>query len=223
LHLEIEAPRKPRAEARREGFGAGVVAGQERAADRPAVGARQRDQPVAAFAQPRPLDRRVAACRVLQPAARQQLAQIQIAGAALHQQHQPARPLLRRFGGHADLGAEDRLDAGASRRAVELDRAEEIADIGDGERALAVGGGRSHCVVDPERPIDDRILGMRAQVNEGHRPILGSAAAHFRHADHVTSGARHEACRDPARTVVGNFGYPAQPPRRSACARRGEP
>ncbi len=50
LQLEIEAPRKPRAQPRRERFGAGIVAGQERAADRAAVGARQRDQAIAAFA-----------------------------------------------------------------------------------------------------------------------------------------------------------------------------
>ena len=176
-----------RAEPRREGFGARVVAGQEGASDRAAVGGRQGDQALAAFAEPRPFDRRVAARGVAQPAARKQLAQVQVAGAVLHQEHEPARRLLGRLGRHQDLGAEDRLDAGAARGAVELDRAEEIADVGDGQRTLAVGSGGGDRVVDPERSVDDRKLGVRAQMNESHRPILGSAAMHFRAADHVTS------------------------------------
>jgi hypothetical protein len=110
----------------------------------------------------------VTARGVAEPAARQQRRKVEIADPILHEQDEPRARLLAGIRRHADLGAEDRLDSSGARRAVELDRAEQVAEVGDRERALAVGGGGGDGVVDPERAVDDRILGVRAQVDEGH-------------------------------------------------------
>jgi hypothetical protein len=93
---------------------------------------------------------------------------MQVAGPVLHQQDEPARALVARVRLHADLDTEDRLDARLARRAVELDRAEEVADIGDRQRRLAIRSGRRDDAVDAQRAVDDRVLGVRAQVNESH-------------------------------------------------------
>src|SRR6185295_10441366 len=100
-----------------------VVAGGERLADRTAFGAREHDQSGMALGEPLPLDERMAALGVVEPAARQQLAAVEIALAVLHQQHQAARLPFAALGLEADLDADDRLDARGTGGAVELDRA----------------------------------------------------------------------------------------------------
>ena len=87
------------------------------------------------------------------------------------------------------------LTPACARRAVELDGAEQVAEVGDGERALAVGGRGGDGVVDPQGAVDDRKLGVRAQVNEGHsahsrEPVALAAALEKRR-----RLRRHGACR----------------------------
>ncbi len=97
LHLDVEAARKPLAEALGDGVRARVVAGEQGAAERAGVGARERDQAFGALGEPRPFDDRVAAGGVLDPGAREQLAQIEIAGPVLDQERRagctPSRPI----------------------------------------------------------------------------------------------------------------------------------
>ncbi len=177
LQLQVEAAVETPRQAPRQRLRARVVAGQQRHADHAAVGARQRDQPAVQLVEPGPLDPGLGALRVEGPAARQQLAQVQVALHVLHQQQQPAGLLVAALGLHPQVHAEDRLDALAAAGLVELHRAEQVVQVGDGQRHLAVvargtGGG-----VDAQHAVDDRELAVRAQVNEGHAGIVGSVAA----------------------------------------------
>ena len=65
-----------------------------------------------------------------------------------------------------DFGADDGLDAGAPRFLVKLDGAEQIVQVGDGERGLVIAGRRLDGFVDAVGAVDDGKLGVQAQVNE---------------------------------------------------------
>ncbi len=173
LQLQIEALRKDRVDAPRDRLGPRQVAAQQRLPDRAVLGPGQHDQPLVQLDQPRPLQPGLAALRVVQPAARQQLAEVVVALAVLRQHDDPARRALADVGLEPEVGADDRLHAGAPRGTVELDRTEQVRQVGDRERPLPIGRGRRDRIVDPQGAVDDRILGVRAQVNEGHRRILG--------------------------------------------------
>ena len=80
----------------------------------------------------------------------------------------PIGHALAALGLEADLDADDRLHAGGAGSAVELDRAEQVAEVGDRQRPLAVGGRGGHGLVDAQGSVDDRELGVDAQVDEGH-------------------------------------------------------
>ena len=67
-----------------------------------------------------------------------------------------------------------RLDALAARLLVELDRAEQVVEVGDRQRGLPVGGGGLDDFVDAVGAVDDGKLGVQAQVNE-HASIVESA------------------------------------------------
>ena len=112
----------------------------------PSIGARQRDQAAAQLVQPVPLDQAWARWALLVQAAREQFAQVQVAGVVLHQQQQPAGLLLAaaRGSGSSQMShADDRLDAAAAAGAVELDGAEQVGQVGDRQRHLAVGARRA--------------------------------------------------------------------------------
>jgi hypothetical protein len=67
---------------------------------------------------------------------------------------------------HHDLGADQRLDPLATRFLVELDRAEQIAQVGDGQRGLAVGRRGADDVIDAVGAVDDGEFGVQAQVDK---------------------------------------------------------
>ena len=56
---------------------------------------------------------------------------LQVAGIVLHQQQQAAAVLVAPLGLEPDVAADDRLDARGAAGAVELDRAEQVAQVGD--------------------------------------------------------------------------------------------
>ena len=144
LQLDVEAPREqrrpgaaPRPAARAR------VAGQQRHADRAQVGARQRDQPVAQLVQPVPLDPGLGALRVAAssraPAARTGSGSPACSAPAAAAGWAACRCAV---GLHPQVDADDRLDALAAAGLVELDRAEQVGQVGDGQRHLAVGARR---------------------------------------------------------------------------------
>src|SRR5690606_31365739 len=113
-----------------------------------------------------------AAVLVLQPGAAQQLAQAQISVAVAREQQDARRALAVGVVGHPAIGAADRLDALAPRRLVELDPAEQVAEVGDRDRRLRVGRRRLDQRVEAHDRVADRVFRMDAKMDEaggGHR------------------------------------------------------
>jgi hypothetical protein len=171
LQLDVKAVREHRRQLQRHLGRAGIVALHQRLAHRPGLRTRQHDQALAQLLQPGGLAHGLGLDHVLRPGARQQLAQVQVALAALHQQHH-ARQLRGVLGQalHHDLGTDQRLDAGAARFLVELDRAKQVVEVGDGQRGLAIGGGGLHDVVNAVGAVNDGKFGVQAQMDKhgGH-------------------------------------------------------
>ena len=61
---------------------------------------------------------------------------------------------------------------------VEVDDAVEVAVVGDGDRALAVGLGGEHHLLDARRAVEHRVLGVVVEVDEAlsHQPDSSSFA-----------------------------------------------
>ena len=175
LQLQVEAVRKDRSQRQRHLAGALLVALHQGLSDRPGLGSGQRDQAFAELAQPFDLAHGLRLHDILRPGARQQLAQIEVALPALHQHHHSRqRSGVLGQALHENLGADDRLDAGRAGFLVELDRAEQVVQVGDGQGRLAVGRRGLDDFIDPVGAVDDGKLGMQAQVNE-HGCIVGNA------------------------------------------------
>jgi len=171
LQLDVEAPGIQSAQALCQRGGAFAVTRQQRATDRAGVGARQRDQAGGAVGEPLPLHPGLRALHVARPGARQQVAQVVIAGGVAHQQQQ-ARRLLVAAAGHRldpEVDADDRLDAIGAACAIELDGTEQVPEVGDRQRHLCVLARGAHRIGHAQRAIDHRILGVRAQVDKSHR------------------------------------------------------
>jgi len=175
LQLDVEAVREHTRQPQRELGRPALVAGGERLAERAGLRARQQDEALVEFLQPLDAAHALRAHHVAGPGARQQFAQVQVALAALHQQHHARH--RRRVGAQAlqhGLAADHGLDALAAAFLVELDGAEQVVQVGDGERRLAVRGGRLHDLVDAVGAVDDGEFGVQAQVDE-HALIVGKA------------------------------------------------
>ena len=69
------------------------------------------------------------------------------------------------------FGADQGLDAGRARFLVELDAAEQVVQVGDRQRRLAVGRRGLDGFVDAVGAIDDGKFGVQAQVNK-HSAIV---------------------------------------------------
>jgi len=175
LQLQVEPVRKDRSQRQRHLGGPLLVALHQRLAHWSGLGPRQRDQAFAEFAQPFDLAHGLRFHDVLRPGARQQLAEVEVALPALHQHHH-ARERGSVLGQalQQDFGADDRLDAGSAGFLVELDRAEQVVQVADGQGGLAVGRRRPDDFLDPVGAVDDGELGVQAQVNE-HGCIVGNA------------------------------------------------
>ena len=113
-----------------------------------------------------------------------QLHQVAVAGLVLGQQCERRHaaksllgseaPLLRRIGHvHLDGAADDRLDALVRHGLGELERAEEIAGVGDRNRGHARVLGQLRQFLDLQRPFRQRVGGMGAEMDEAHAGRLG--------------------------------------------------
>ena len=74
--------------------------------------------------------------------------------------------------GQPDIGAEHRLDALAARSGVELDEAEQVAEVGQRQCRHVIPGGTRHRVIDADDAVGDGVLAMQAKMDEarvGHR------------------------------------------------------
>ena len=75
--------------------------------------------------------------------------------------------LVHRTGGDVDLASDDRLHLRFLGGLVELDRAEEISVVCQGDRRHAKLGRLPHELLHPDGSIQERILAMDVQVDEG--------------------------------------------------------
>src|SRR5262249_11993366 len=122
-----------------------------------------------------PVDARLVVV-ALQVAGRGQLDQVRVARVRLGQQRQVRVTLLLRppVVGDIALTADQRLDALLGRLPVELDRAGQRAVVGERDRRHLELRGPRHERRNAAGPVEDRVLGVDVQVNEGR---LGQSGA----------------------------------------------
>jgi hypothetical protein len=182
LQLQVEAVRKAVGQLQRQFARARRVALQQRLSHGPGLGARQQDQAAGQLAQPGPAHHGLRSGGALRPGAREQFGQVQVALAVLRQQQHAreggggrGRPAGRVGDGRLQqhLGAQNRLDARATRGLVELDAAEQVVQVRDGQGWLAGAGRGGDQVIDAGCAVDDGKLGVQAQVNEHGRHFQG--------------------------------------------------
>ena len=143
LQLQVKTVRKDARQMQGAFQRPRAVALHKRLADSTALRTRQGNQPFIELLKPLQLDDGLVPHHALGPGARQQLRQIQIARVALYQQQQTGGRCAGLFAGHLypDIGAYQRLDTGLAGFLVKLDRPEQVAQVGDGQRRLLVGCG----------------------------------------------------------------------------------
>ena len=126
-----------------------VIALHDGLSHRPGLCTGQQDQAFGQLLEPIDFDDGNALEDVLRPGAGQQLANIEVALVALHQQNhagQCTRITAQTF--KVDFSAQDGLDALASTFLVKLDATEQVVQIGDGQGRLPVFGGHFDHIVD---------------------------------------------------------------------------
>ena len=149
-------------------LGVGRAALLERLADAAGEAARERDQPGAVPLEQLPVDARLVVV-ALEVAERGELDQVRVALVRLGEEREVRLALLLRVPvvGDVDLAADERLDALVSGRLVEVDRAGERAVVGEPDgRHLELGGALRE-VRDPAGAVEDRVLGVDVEVDEG--------------------------------------------------------
>ena len=151
-------------------LGLGVVAAAllERLAHAAGEAARERDQPGAVRLEELPVDARLVVV-ALEIAERREADEVRVALVRLREQREVRLALLLRVAvvGDVDLAADERLHALLARRLVEVDRAGERAVVGEPDRRHVELGGALREVRDPARPVEDRVLRVDVEVNEG--------------------------------------------------------
>jgi len=192
LQLDVEAAGEQGGQRLGGLPGPARVARQQGLAHRAELGAREHDQALTQLLQPIPTQQGLVALYVAGPGAGQQFREVVVAGDVLHQQQQAPRRRVRRAVHRFDPGvaAHHRLEALAAAGLVVLDRAEQVAQVGNAQGQLPVVLGCGHRIVDPQGAIDDGVFGVQAQVNKTHRGIvrsgvrvldLGGAVSRWRH------------------------------------------
>ena len=125
------------------------------------------DEAFGAFAEPGLAQLGAAPVLVLEPGARQELGQPEIARARLREQQQPVGLVALGLVGNPDIAADDGLHARRARRLVELDHAEDVGEVGHRQGRHAVRGGPRDGFVDAHDPVGDRELAVEPKVDEG--------------------------------------------------------
>ncbi len=129
--------------------------------------ARERDQAFQGVGrQPAAIDSRNAALLTLLVGAAHEASDVAIASRGLAQQRDPGGLLPLSGLVNEQIHADDRLDALPECLAVELDHGEQIALIRHGHRGHARRGHRLDEVGHAHHAVDQRILGVQAQMNE---------------------------------------------------------
>ena len=154
--------------------GARVVVLQQRLVDAAREAARERDQPAGVALQQLEVDAGLVV-EALEVAEGDELDEVVVAGRRLGDQRQVGpvalvRRLLRApVLDDVDLAADDRPDARLAREAVELDRAGHGAVVGERDGGHLQLGGPLDQLADAARPVEDRVLRVAVEVDEGTR------------------------------------------------------
>ena len=127
----------------------------------------QRDQSAGIAGEPFARDLCPATILVAAIGARQPVAQLEVPSARLAQEQRPERLVAIGVVGEPQVAADDRLHAFAPRRLIELHQPEQVVEVGERERRHAVRDRRSDSVVEPDHAIDDGILAVQSQMDEG--------------------------------------------------------
>ena len=150
------------------GLGVGGAALLERLADAAGEAAGERDQSRAVGLEELPVDARLVVV-ALEVAERREADEVRVALVRLRQQREMrlALLLLVPVVGDVDLAADERLHAFVARRLVEVDRAGERAVVGEPDRRHLELGRPLREVRDPARPVEDGVLRVDVEVDEG--------------------------------------------------------
>ena len=173
-NLDVEPPGEDPREPAQGRLGGLVLAVQQAPAHGPGRSAAERDKPRAEGLQVGERDLGRLAGRGFQERPGDQLHQVAVTGLVLDQERDPVR---RRAGGRAaeglvvlpgeaDPAADDRLHPRLDGRERELERAEQVAAVGDRHRRHGVALAQRDQIGNLDRALEQRIGGMDAQVNE---------------------------------------------------------
>ncbi len=161
LNFQVEAVGKHIAPFSQTRFGQWFVAIEQRLADLSLPGARQGDHTFGGLLDPVALDDHQIVALAFGPAARDQLGEIAIPLGIHRQQGQAAERTVLVTTSHPDIGTANRLYAGALRGFIELDQRAHIAHVGHRHCRHATCRDRLDQRLDPNQPIDQRVLGMQ--------------------------------------------------------------
>jgi hypothetical protein len=181
LHLDVIAAGEHLRPRLRTHIGLIQLAGREQLPDVAQRAARQRDQAtVVALRKLGAGDFGAAVAARRQIGGGKQLAQPQVTGAILHQQQQTHRTVAL-FGcilvADPDIAANDRLDALAARRRIELDHPEQVGQVGDRQCRLAVGRRLRDGLIDARQAIGDRVFAVKTEMDEAWKRRGGHGTA----------------------------------------------
>ena len=146
------------------------VALHQRLPHRAGLRAAQANQALVQLLQPGQLGRYLGFAGVSRVRARQKFGQIEVATLVLHQQHHARGG--QGVSAHAlknDFGPHEGLDTLGAASAVKLDRGKQVVEVGNGQRALGVGGGGLHHLVHAVGAVNDGKFGVQAQVDKHGR------------------------------------------------------
>ena len=167
LHFEIKPPGEQPRPVLRQPARIVILPRNQRLADVALMSAGQRNQTAGAdLVEPRLHHLGTAAILVAAVGPGQQFAQAQVTLVVLRQQQYAKRVVAVGLVAQQQVAANDRFDAFATRRLIELDHAKDVAEVGQCQCRHAVGFRRSYCVVDAHNAIDDGIFAVKAEVNE---------------------------------------------------------
>ena len=188
-HFEVIAVAEESVKILREGPGLVELARGDRARDRRRQAARGADQSFVVFFEQLPVDPRLVV-EALQVRLRDELHQVGVTG-VIHRQKQQVvdrvvprlLPLLAltveaRATGEVGLAADDRLHAVRAGLLVELDGPEEVAMIGLGDRRHVRRFSAFEERVVLDRAVEERVLGVEVEMNEGLRHRLALRYSH---------------------------------------------
>ena len=161
-------------------FGLVLLALGEQACDRAVGAAGEQDQPGRVAGEHIERKLRLEPGVGLQETSRRQALQVRQTGRVLRKQHQRIGRQAGVVGaGQRDLAADDRLDALGGAGLAELQRAEQVAGVGDGDRGHPGRARQDGDLIGLDGALAERIGGMDAQMDEigvGHGGSMGTGA-----------------------------------------------